>query len=173
MTIAPPSNVPITLHEFDNCKGHQGTIFTFEAIRRSCQWLKLHQDTVQDINKCDICSNNLLTMVKYPQTHLEIPQIPMAVLAIDTIAHLPGDSKDNKWPLTAISLNTSYVFTVSMKEKSAEIVIQAYLSGIHANEVGSVAILSDNGTEFTVMLLMKHVINLELKGYSPTHSTPR
>ena len=35
-----------------------------------------------------------------------------------------------------------------MKEESAENVIQAYLSGILAHKGGSVAILSDNGTEF-------------------------
>ena len=35
-----------------------------------------------------------------------------------------------------------------MKEKSAENVIQANLSGMLANKGGSVAILSDNGTEF-------------------------
>ena len=35
-----------------------------------------------------------------------------------------------------------------MKEKSAENVVQAYLLGILAHKGGSVAILSDNGTEF-------------------------
>ena len=35
-----------------------------------------------------------------------------------------------------------------MKEKSVENVAQAYLSGILVHKGGSVAILSDNGTEF-------------------------
>ena len=35
VTIAPHSIIPIILLEFHNCKGHQGTIHTFEAIRRS------------------------------------------------------------------------------------------------------------------------------------------
>ena len=45
-------------------------------------------------------------------------------------------------------MHTSYVFTVPIKEKSAENAVQAYLSGIIAHEGGSVAFLSDNGTEF-------------------------
>ena len=56
-------------------------------------------------------------------------------------------------------------------EKSAENTIQTFLSGILAHKGGCVAIPSDNGTEFKIKLLMKHVINLELRGYSATHST--
>ena len=43
---------------------------------------------------------------------------------------------------------TSYVFAIPMMEKSAENVVQAYLSGILAHKAKSVVILSDNGTEF-------------------------
>ena len=49
---------------------------------------------------------------------------------------------------TAVCLQMSYRFTVPMKEMSAENVKQAYLSGILAHKGGSVAILSDYGTEF-------------------------
>ena len=42
----------------------------------------------------------------------------------------------------------SYVFAILMKEKSAENVIQSYLSGILAHKAGTVVILCDNSTEF-------------------------
>ena len=61
-------------------------------------------------------------MPRYPQQPLEVPETPVAVLAMDTIGHLPT------WALTAMFLYTSYVFTVPMKEKSPENVVQAYLS---------------------------------------------
>ena len=57
------------------------------------------------------------------------------------------------------------MFTAPVKDESAENVIQAYLSGILAHRRGSVAILSDNATEFKTKFLMKHVINLELRGH--------
>ena len=75
-------------------------------------------------------------------------QIPVAVLRMDTIAHLPITSKGNRWALTAIYLHTSDMFTILIKEKSSEIVVQAYLPGIPAHKGGSVTIVSDNGTEF-------------------------
>ena len=87
-------------------------------------------------------------MTRYSQKHLEIPQIPMAVLSINTIDHLTLTSKGKRWALTAICLYTSCVFAVPMKAKSAENVIQAYFSGILAPKDGSVAMFSNNGTEF-------------------------
>ena len=52
-----------------------------------------------------------------------------------------------------ICLQTCYVFAVPMKKKSAENVVQAYLSGILAHKGGIVAILSDNGAEFKNKIL--------------------
>ena len=59
-------------------------------------------------------------MTRYPQQHLETPQLPMAVYTIDTMGHLPITSKANTWTLTAICLHMSYVLTILMMEKSAE-----------------------------------------------------
>ena len=87
-------------------------------------------------------------MAMYQQKTYKILQIPMAVLAIDAISHLLVTFKGNRWAVTAICLHTSYVFTVLMKEKSAENVMQTYLSGIVSHKGGSVAILSDNEAEF-------------------------
>ena len=71
----------------------------------------------------------------------------MAVLAIGTIDHLKVMSKGNRLALTVVCLHTSYLFTVPMKEKSAENVNQAYLSGILANKGESIEILSGNGAK--------------------------
>ena len=87
-------------------------------------------------------------MARYPKQHIEIQQLPMAVLAIGTIGHLPINSIGNRWTLTAICLHMSYVFTVTMTEESAENVVQAYLSDILAHKGRCMAILNDNDTEF-------------------------
>ena len=63
-------------------------------------------------------------------------------------------------------------FCCSNGRKLAENVIQTYLSDILAHKVGSVAILSDNGTEFKNKAV-EQVTSLELKGYSLIHSTPK
>ena len=45
---------------------------------------------------------------------------PVAVLAMDTIGHLPVTSGGQEWAFSAICMHTSYVFAVPMKEMSAE-----------------------------------------------------
>ena len=65
----------------------------------------------------------------------------MAVLAIDTIGHLPVTSKGNRWALTAICLQKSYVFMIFVKERSAKNVVQGYFSGILAHKGESVVVM--------------------------------
>ena len=65
-------------------------------------------------------------MPRFPQQYLEVPQILMAVLAMDTIGHLPIPSKGDRWDLAAICLHTSYMSANPVKKTSAENVVQAY-----------------------------------------------
>ena len=74
---------------------------------------------------------------------------------MDTIGYLQGTSRGRQWALTAICMNTSYVFAIPMKEESVENVVQSYLSGIFAPNGGSITILSYNGTEFKSTALNK------------------
>ena len=103
----------------------------FEA-KRSYWWPKLWQDIVKYKGNHSLCAKYLPNMARYQQQHLEVPQIPVAVLAMDTTGCLPITSKGNRWALTAICLHTSYLFTILIKENSAENIVQAYLSGIQA-----------------------------------------
>ena len=67
----------------------------------------------------------------------------------------------------------SYLFAVTMKEKSAENVLQAYLSGILAHKDGSITILSDNEKGFKNKAVNEACDQLGIKGYSTTHPTPK
>ena len=163
VTMAPHSLITTILHDFQDSKVHQGIKLTFEAIRRFYWWPKLWQNIVKYIGKYIVCTKNLPNKARYPQKHIEIPQIPMAVLAIDTKGHLPVTSKGNRWALTIICLHCSYVFMIPMKEILAKNVVQAYLSGILAQKGRCVAILSDNGTEFQNKVLNEACDQLAIK----------
>ena len=55
------------------------------------------------------------------------------------------------------------MFTILMKEKSAENVVQAYLSGILGYKGRRVAILSNNGIKFKNKILNKACYHLGIK----------
>ena len=62
-----------------------------------------------------------------PHLHLEIPKVPFACIAIDTIGKLPTTSSGNRYGLTCIDFLTSYVIAVSIPNEAAELVVEAYL----------------------------------------------
>ena len=79
--------------------------------------------------------------------HLEIPEIPFTCIAIDTIGQLPTTSSKNKYALTCIDLLMSYMIAVPMLDKTADSVVEAYLSGILSRAGVSMVCLLDNGSE--------------------------
>ena len=60
----------------------------------------------------------------------------------------PASSKGNCYTLTAICMLTGFTFCISLKNKTAEEVIKAYLNHICCVFGPSKKILTDNGTEF-------------------------
>ena len=87
-------------------------------------------------------------MTKYVHLYFELPKMPMAILAMDTIGRLPVPLKGHHYALTAICLHMMFTFAIPLKEKSAQHIVHAYLRGILAKIGGSCAILLDNRTEF-------------------------
>ena len=82
-----------------------------------------------------------------PLITLRIPKVPFACIAIDTIGKLPTTSSGNRYALTCIDLLTSYVIAVPMPDKTAESVVEAYLSGILSRARASMVCLLDDGLE--------------------------
>ena len=80
------------------------------------------------INICITCSKNLPNTAHHPQLHLEIPKVPFACIAIDTIGKLPTTFSGNRYTLTCIDLLTSYIIAIPIPNKAAESMVEAYLS---------------------------------------------
>ena len=99
------------------------------------------------ISNCITCSKNYPNILCHPQLHLEIPSIPLACIAINTIGKLSTTKSGNKYALTCIDLLTLYVIAVPMLDKTANSVVEVYLSGILSRVGASMVCLSDNGSE--------------------------
>ena len=95
--------------------------------------------------------------------HLEIPQVPLASCAMDSIGQLPTASNGNKFALTFICLLTSYIITVPLKTKMVDEVSMAYTKEILPKTSCSKFILLDNGTEFKNEQLMPIFDTLGIK----------
>ena len=147
-TIVVPLTLTNTLlHEFHNCRGHQGCARTLNTLKRKLWWKGMQKHIKYHISNCITCSKNLPNVLCHPQLHLEIPKIPFTCIAIDTIGKLPTASSGNKYALTCIDLLTSYVIAIPMPDKTANSAVGAYLSGILSRAGASMVCLLDNGSE--------------------------
>ena len=117
----------------------------------------MRRDVKSHIYNCITCSKNLPNVLS-PQLHLGIPKVPFMGIAINTIGKLPVTTAGNKYTVTCIDLLTSYVIVVPMPDKTAESVVEAYLSGILSKTGTSMVCLSDNGSE-----LKNNQMNIILK----------
>ena len=146
-TFVPSALTYILMHEFHNCRGHQGCARMFNSLKRKFWWKGMRRDVKSHINSCITCSKNLPNTSHHPQLHLEIPKVPFTSIAIDTIGKLPATTSGNSYTLTCIDLLTSYVIAVPMPDKTTESVVEAHLSGILPRTGASMVCLSDNGSE--------------------------
>ena len=110
-------------------------------------WIGMRLDVKKYINKCMTCSKNLPNTACHPQLYLEIPKVPFACITIGTTSKLPTASKGNRFALTCINLLMSYIIAVPIPNKTAESVVDAYLSWILSRTCVSMICLSDNGSE--------------------------
>ena len=135
------------IHKCHNCRGHQGCARTLNAFKRRFWWKGMQRDINYHISNCITCSKNLPNISCHPQLNLETPKVPFTCIAINTIGKLPTTSSGNRYALTCIDLLTSYVIAVPMLDKTAESVVEAYLSGILCRARASMVCLSYNGSE--------------------------
>ena len=146
-TVVPLALTNTLIHEFHNCRGHQGCARTLNALKQRCWWKGMCKHVKYHIINCITCSKNLPNVSCYPQLHLEIPKVPFACIAINTIGKLPTTISGNRYALTCIDLLTYYIIAVPMPDKAAESVVEAYLSGILSRARASMVCLLDNGSE--------------------------
>ena len=94
----------------------------------------------------------------------------MQFISMDLIGEFhPTSQHGHRYALTVICMHTSYMFCITLKSKTAEEVVQAYLKHIYSKFDGSDKILSDNGTGFKNKLFkdVAKQIGVEYKLYTP------
>ena len=152
--------------------GHNGTHRTYVLIKRLYYWKGLKPSVERHIKRCPQCQSRNKQVVKYAKLHFDVATFPMQFISMDLIGEFhPPTSKKHRFALTVICMLTGYVFCVPLKTKTAEEVIQAYIDNVYARFVGSLKILSDNGTEFKNKLFeqIAKELGVEYKLYTPPY----
>ena len=121
------------------------------------------RDINQHINTCKLCIQFLPNRDYTQLMHLEIPQVPFASCAMDSIGQLPTTLKGNIFLSIFICLLTSYLIIVPLQAKTADEVSMVYVKEILPKNSCSKFILQDNGIEFKNEQLMTVFDTLGIK----------
>ena len=129
--------------------GHNGIHRTYTILKRLYYWKGSKPSVEKHIKMCYQCQRRNKQVVKYATLHFDVATFPMQFISMDLIGEFyPPTSRKHRYALTVICILTGYIFCVSLKTKTAEEVIQAYIDNVYSKFGGSLKILSDNGTEF-------------------------
>ena len=121
--------------------GHNGSARTYMLLRRLYYWKGMKPYVYKYFKQCRSCQQRNRQIVKYAQGQFEVPTTSMEFISMDLIGEFhPSSSKGHRYALTVICMLTGYTFCIPLKTKTAAEVVKAC--------VGSLKILSDNGTEF-------------------------
>ena len=94
----------------------------------------------------------------------------MDFISMDLIGKFnPPSSQGNKFALTVICMLSGWMRCIPIVDKSAPVIVQAYLKNVHHLFGPSQKILSDNGSEFKNQLFetVAQELGIEHKVYSP------
>ena len=152
--------------------GHNGSTRTYMILRRNYYWKGLRPDIVKYVKKCTLCRKHNSASPKYNKGTFQAPGAPMDFISMDLIREFhPPSSKGNKYALTVICMLSGWTWCIPIPDKTAPIVIEAYLKHIHHVFGPSRKILSDNGTEFNNKLfeMVAKELGVEHKIYSPPY----
>ena len=129
--------------------GHNGTHRTYTLLKRLYHWNGLKPCVIKPIQRCYQCQRRNKQVVRYVTLHLDVATFPMQFISMDLIGEFYSPTtKGKRYASTVICMLTGYVFCISLKSKTAEEVLQAYVDNVYSKFGGSMKILSDNGTEF-------------------------
>ena len=105
------------------------------------------------------------------RTILGLDVCPWNFISMDLVGRLSKTSSGHEYALTVICMLTGYMFCIPLKTKTAEEIVDKYLTHVTFTFGNSRKILSDNGTEFKNALFeeVAKQLGVERKIYSPVY----
>ena len=152
--------------------GHNRSARTYMILRRNYYWKGLKPNVVKYVKRCTICRKYNSASPKYNKGTFQAPGAPMDFISMDLIGEFhPSSSRGNKYALTVICMLSGWTWCIPIPDKTAPVVVKAYLKHVHHVFGPSRKILSDNGTEFSNKLFeaVAKELGVEHKIHSPPY----
>ena len=143
----------------------------YVALKRLYYWKEIKKDVLMHCTHCNTCAKHQVEKSKYIKDNFRLGHIPMEFIPMDLLGRFTRTTSSHKYALTMICMLTGYIFCIPLKMKTAEEIVEKYLTHVTFTFGVSRKILSDNGTEFKNSSFeeVAKQLGVECKIYSPVY----
>lgn len=129
--------------------GHEGTMKTYERLKRDYYWKNMLKDVktyVKCCHKCQLFRPQPIAM--QTETHPTPPELPFTKVGLDIIGPLPMTKKNNQYIIVLVDYFTKWVEAEPLVKTESTDVIQ-FLTKVFSRHGIPEVLITDNGTQFT------------------------
>ena len=142
------------------------------ALKKMYYWPGMKSEVFKHCKGCKECmlQNQANTSTEFK--HFKTPEVPMQLICMDLVGPIsPVTSRGNHFILTCIDMLTGFMIAVPIKDKTVDMICDAYRAHLYCIFGSSVRILTDNGTEFKNEQMDELCKQLKVKRvYSPVYT---
>jgi len=173
--VVPESLKRNVIELYHDSKGHPGAGRTKETIYLSYWWRGMSIDVENHVKSCKPCARRKAknAVAAVPIQGYRAPSMPWERIHIDLTGPLTTTSQGNKYIVVMKDALTRYVETAAIKDKSAELVVDAFIQCVVYRHGAVGTLVSDNGREFVNKLFAQVAQLLKIKHHTITEYNPR
>ena len=169
--VLPNSLISTALLLAHDYPGYNGFRHMYAPLKRLYYWNGIRKDVLMCCKHCQTCAKQWVEKSKYIKDNFRPGCIPMEFISMDLVGRFTRTTDGHEYALTVICMLTGYVFCIPLKMKTAEEIVEKYLTHVSFMFGVSRKILSGNGTEFKNSLFeeVAKQLGVECKIYCPVY----
>jgi len=173
--VVPESLKRNVMELYHDSKGHPGAGRTKETIYLTYWWRGMSIDVENHVKSCKPCARRKArnAVAAVPIQGYRAPSMPWERIHIDLTGPLTTTTQGNKYIVVMKDALTRYVETAAIKDKSAELVVDAFIQCVVYRHGAVGTLVSDNGREFVNKLFAQVAQLLKIKHHMITEYNPR
>ena len=173
--LVPESLKRNVMELYHDSKGHPGAGRTKETIYLTYWWKGMNADVENHIKSCKSCARRKArnAVAAVPIQGYQAPTMPWERTHIDLTGPLTTTTLGNRYIVVMKDALTRYVETMAIKDKTADMVVDAFIQCVVYRHGAVGTLVSDNGREFVNKLFAQVAQLLKIKHHTITEYNPR
>ena len=170
--------VPVQLQEqvlkqFHDDLGHMGIDKVYANLRLKYYWPNMYKNVYAYVSKCTTCKLRNLTAQRAPMQETDESPYPFAKISIDCSGPYPRSLSGNSYIIHFIDMYSRWPECFPVSDTTSETIVELLLEHIIPRFSTPLAILTDNGPQFTSKPFKDTLKELNIHHITTTYYRPQ